>query len=395
MGKFRLGLASHGGTKKGVASSVVLVEPTHEAIATAANNKLKLKLKNVRHARLFLKSRVGEHPAGTELPLNGDLSSYIENDTVVTVSIGGANAPAAGPSSADTAIPLDPQRLPPLPRLAVAQPPTAEVTAADEAPGATAEFGPDEPIADVDAAPEGGAPMTASSLRPPPPQSLDWEGAYPVLEGGVLPLIREAIAGCDAFTESNMGDYICFDYKSDRGGSAVAGLFPPVDSARRQRDKWLLALRRECRGLLLCSRRGVVIARRFHKFFNLSERPETEPTRIELNGNATVSLKLDGSLCSPVLLEGELCWATRSRLSQPIASFAASRPGGARFVEFGTRWLQDGWTPLFEWCEAARAAGVVQHECDSLTLLSMRHTVRGHYMGATELDAAAAAFNIP
>ena len=274
MGKLRLSLANNSGAKKGNVTTVVLVEPTHEAIAAAAIHKLKLKCKQTEQVRLFLKNRVGTYPAGTELPQRTELSNYLQNDTVVTVSVGDASAHTA---SAGEDIALDCHRLPPLPRW-------SGVATSSEVPETDIASEEDNHASDHLAnvpttapGPSAAPPASTSTVRPPPPQSLEWEGCFPVLEGCVLPLLREAIAGSDAFSESNLGEYIAFDYKSDRGGSAVAGLFPPIDSARRPRDKWLLALRRECRWLLLCASHGVVLARRFHKFWNVSERPETEP----------------------------------------------------------------------------------------------------------------------
>ena len=73
---------------------------------------------------------------------------------------------------------------------------------------------------------------------------------FPVLTGSVLPLVREAIAGCETFVEMDRGTYLAFDYRSSR--HLDARIFPDPKLARG-RVKFLHALRRECRGLLLCS----------------------------------------------------------------------------------------------------------------------------------------------
>ena len=53
-----------------------------------ALNKLhRLKSKSLARVQLTLKGAVREHPAGTVLPLTGDLSAYLTNDAVVAVSI--------------------------------------------------------------------------------------------------------------------------------------------------------------------------------------------------------------------------------------------------------------------------------------------------------------------
>ena len=74
--------------------------------------------------------------------------------------------------------------------------------------------------------------------------------------------------------------------------------------------------------MLVCSRTGVVLARRFPKFFNIGELPETAPERVDLSGGFTLAEKLDGSLVSPLLLGADLRWATKSELVPAVAEFA-------------------------------------------------------------------------
>lgn len=89
----RIGLVGSTGTDphkcpKCVVDSVVVVAPNHAAIAQTALHKLRrLKSKSLDRVQLTLKHAVGEHPAGTVLPLEGDLTSYLANDAVVAVSI--------------------------------------------------------------------------------------------------------------------------------------------------------------------------------------------------------------------------------------------------------------------------------------------------------------------
>ena len=96
--------------------------------------------------------------------------------------------------------------------------------------------------------------------------------------------------------------YIAFDYRDVRNMREV---FPdPAACGSHSEQRWLRACRRECRGLLVCSRTGVVLARRFPKFFNIGELPETAPECIDLGMGFTLAEKLDGSLVSPLLLGG-------------------------------------------------------------------------------------------
>ena len=73
---------------------------------------------------------------------------------------------------------------------------------------------------------------------------------------------------------------------------------------------------------------GEVLARRFHKFFSLDENEEASlPRDTVINEeNVVVTEKLDGSLVSPFLLDGEMRWATRAAECDSAAHFAASAP---------------------------------------------------------------------
>ena len=64
--------------------SVVLVEPSYDAIVRAAANKLKMSAKHV--TRLVVQQPVGGRPAGTELPREGSCAAHLKNDTLVWVS---------------------------------------------------------------------------------------------------------------------------------------------------------------------------------------------------------------------------------------------------------------------------------------------------------------------
>ena len=84
--RVRLSVVGAAGTlpskcSKCTVDAVVLVEPRHAALARAAINKLRLKVKDVERVKLVLKSAVREHAVGTELPCGeADLSSYLATD---------------------------------------------------------------------------------------------------------------------------------------------------------------------------------------------------------------------------------------------------------------------------------------------------------------------------
>ena len=68
-GRVRLSVVGAAGTlpskcSKCTVDAVVLVEPQHAALARAAINKLRLKVKDVERVKLVLKSAVREHAVG-------------------------------------------------------------------------------------------------------------------------------------------------------------------------------------------------------------------------------------------------------------------------------------------------------------------------------------------
>ena len=108
-GRVRLSVVGAAGTlpskcPKCTVDAVVLVEPQHAALARAAINKLRLKVRDVERVKLVLKSAVREHAAGTELPCGeADLSDYLATDCVIAVSV--LDAPRAALLPTPAALP--------------------------------------------------------------------------------------------------------------------------------------------------------------------------------------------------------------------------------------------------------------------------------------------------
>ncbi len=86
---------------------------------------------------------------------------------------------------------------------------------------------------------------------------------------------------------------------------------PGIDTAERRRRQ----LVRECRGITFDAKSGQVIARKFHKFFNLGERDETRPHRIDWTRPHLRLVKADGSLMTPLQTSSHWCQRTLRRSS--------------------------------------------------------------------------------
>lgn len=195
-----------------------------------------------------------------------------------------------------------------------------------------------------------------SSKRAPVYSEFAMAGEFACLEGNVHGLVRNAIAGVKGFTIKDCGHWIAFDYKADHGG--IAQMFPDPHSARNgSRDRWMLAVRRECRGMLVCPHTGQVLRRALHKFFNLDELPETTNIAdLQLPPEASCSEKLDGSLVSPLLVGNELVWVGKSVINPAVAQYMISRPQFG-YESLARECMDGGRTALYEWCPVNHVAG--------------------------------------
>ena len=182
---------------------------------------------------------------------------------------------------------------------------------------------------------------------------------FPYIENitHVLPYIE----GRDEFVVSAKDRYTVINYNV-----SFEDTFPPVKSIGD-------AIRRECRGIIFCNSTGNVIARRYHKFFNLNERPETTLKDMENFGSHVIMEKLDGSMVTPFITnDGVMRWGTKmgeTDVSKPISKFLDDNP---RYIEYSKIMISEGYTPIFEWCTRQQRI-VLDYPIDRL----VQHSGRG------------------
>lgn len=224
---------------------------------------------------------------------------------------------------------------------------------------------------------------------------------FPVLEdGSALCDMRKAIANCKEFVELRRGGLICFDYRNCRRST-----FPEPRGSR------LLALRREARGLLLDAKTGAVVARRFHKFFNVGELPESDADNLDLARPHVLLEKLDGSLVTsfldPEYVDQEtgsprLRFGTKKginpdpKFTPAIEEFVrrAAGAGGGRYEALCRAALARGQTAIFEWLSPENQIKVpVMAPC--LVLLALRCNRTGNYVQYAEQAAEAKRYAVP
>ncbi len=144
------------------------------------------------------------------------------------------------------------------------------------------------------------------------------------------------------------------------------------------------AIARECRGLKFAPD-GSLIARPFHKFFNLGEKrpPQEEPW-----GMSHIVLdKLDGSMIHPAMVAGEMVFMTRMGMSAQAQH--AWRHAGPEVRALCQEMISAGYTPILEFTSPDNRI-VVAYDVPALTVLAIRHMRTGLYIPHAEMERIAA-----
>lgn len=153
------------------------------------------------------------------------------------------------------------------------------------------------------------------------------------------------------------------------------------------------AIRRECRGITFDSE-GKLICRKYHKFFNIGEKEETQLNKINLYEPHIILEKLDGSLISAQPTADRFVLVTKAgvtEISQQAEEFIADKSDYNIFIR---KCIQKGTTPLFEWCSRKNRI-VVDYEEDNLILTGIRYNDTGKYVDYEIMKSYATAWNIP
>jgi len=189
-------------------------------------------------------------------------------------------------------------------------------------------------------------------------------------------------------------------YVMDKGGHwAIDYVFQGRDTfrpnpAHGEKAEAFARLRRECRGLKF-HRDGRLMARPFHKFFNLFETEETQPHALPL-AEALAVEKLDGSMIHPALLPEDGLVLMTMQWRSPIARQAEAHAlvPGKGYEDLCRTLLAQGLLPVFEWCSLQHRI-IIAHPEDRLVLLAVRHQTEGHYLPNAEVEALARAHGVP
>ncbi len=199
---------------------------------------------------------------------------------------------------------------------------------------------------------------------------------------------HNALLDTRVFLEADRGDHIIFNYLLN-----FDGVFPDfVGDEVLDRRTGIL---RECRGLIFDADTGAVIARRLHKFWNLSQRPETQVGVIDWSAPHIIMDKLDGSMITPFKTSnGIRRWGTKmgdTTVAIPVQEHVAARQ---EYDEFALMCEIAGFTPIFEWCSRQQRI-VIDYAEDQLVLLHVRENLTGAYATREQIRELGDNYGIP
>ena len=204
--------------------------------------------------------------------------------------------------------------------------------------------------------------------------------------------LRQALAGRSEFFFAERDGCTIADYRV-----CLQDSFPTSNTACDKQNE-VYRLRREARGIMFCAETGHIVARRYHKFFNLNELPECALENIDFARPHIILEKLDGSMITPFSLtssadSGRLRWGTKmgeTNVAKPVIDFVAANP---QYASLAKHLLQQGKTPILEWCSRQNRI-VVDHPVDRLVLTAIRSNISGQYMSYHDMVEMAKEYNI-
>jgi RNA ligase len=153
-------------------------------------------------------------------------------------------------------------------------------------------------------------------------------------------------------------------------------------------------IERECRGIKFCSKTGRVLARPFHKFHNLNERPEYSTSCVDLREPHVILDKLDGSMVHTCASGLGIYLMTRmgiTEVAQAADKFLCANP--IKFAGLLGALPIDEYTYIFEYIGPNNKI-VLDYKEEDLILTAIRHNINGTYVYHDELVRLGKAFGV-
>ena len=149
----------------------------------------------------------------------------------------------------------------------------------------------------------------------------------------------------------------------------------------------------EARGITFRESDGECVSRPFRKFFNVGERADTQPALIQYqyecafyDRKTELTMKRDGSLITPVVVNGKVYLKTKKSFTSDVAICAQF------FLDHDAQPLQScikkcmaaGFTPIFEFTSPDNMIVINYGDSCRLTLIAIRHTETGEFCLAND-----------
>ncbi len=166
-----------------------------------------------------------------------------------------------------------------------------------------------------------------------------------------------------------------------------------ADTAEERERRYLV---REARGLKYDLETLEIISRPYHKFFNICEKPETQPDVIDWSQPHIILEKLDGSMLTPLLKKStdEILWMTKRGVTSVAGTAQQFLKDNPQYETFCRAMIDQGWTPIFEWCTRKQRIIIDYGAEDRMILTGIRKNDTGAYMGYDVMEMVAKSWNV-
>lgn len=151
---------------------------------------------------------------------------------------------------------------------------------------------------------------------------------------------------------------------------------------------------RECRGIAF-DKKGNILSRPLHKFFNLNEREETQARNVDFSNTHAILEKYDGSMIRPIFIEQHNGFRLGTKMgitdvAMNAEVFVAENP---QYFRFFRHCLEYGLSPIFEWVSKVNRI-VINYDKNDLILIAIRELETGRYLDLEEIEQLGAQYGI-
>lgn len=148
---------------------------------------------------------------------------------------------------------------------------------------------------------------------------------------------------------------------------------------------WKEPLSLETRGITFDKKSGEVVSRPFQKFFNICETEATQPNNLDWNSEYIVSVKKDGSMLTPVIVNGNVYFKSKKSFYSDVAIQANAV---ITTPVWNLSWvlLMKHLTPIFEFTSPDNKIVLDYGSEPQFTLLAVRHNETGEYLSRKDLE---------